>query len=90
MSNMKPADELLQVRKRIKELQAREDELKEGFKAGTLSRSGDFAIVTVTKRKAKRFDRKAAEVELGSLKKFDIEGEAIVVGVEELDTTHAA
>jgi hypothetical protein len=90
MSNMKPADELLTVRRRIKELQGREEELKEGFKTGALNRSGDFAIVSVTKRKSKRFDRKAAEAELGSLKKYDVDGEAVVVNVEELTDHHAA
>lgn len=90
MSNMKPADELLQIRARIKELTAREEELKEGFKSGDLVRSGDFAIVTVTKRKSKRFDRKAAEAEVGSLVRFDVEGEAVVVRVEELSDHHAA
>ncbi len=90
MSNMKPADELLQIRNRIKELTAREEELKEGFKAGSLSRSGDFAIVSVTKRKAKRFDRKAAEAEVGSLARFDVESEQTVIRVEELTDHHAA
>jgi len=49
-SNMKPADELLTVRKRIKELQAREKEIADGIKSGELDDAGDFAIARVVKR----------------------------------------
>lgn len=90
MKNMKPADELLFVRERIKELQAREAELKDGFKFGELDTAGDYAIVILTKRKSKRFDRKAAEAELGSLSRFDVEGETAVLRVEELTNPDAA
>lgn len=90
MSNMKPADELFTVRQRIKELQARESELKSGFKAGELDTAGDFALVAITKRKAKRFDRKAAEAELGDLSAFDVETESTVIRVEELEHPDAA
>lgn len=90
MKNMKPADELLFVRERIKELQQREAELKEGFKTGELETDGDYALVCMAKRKTKRFDRKAAENELGDLTRFDVEGESLVIRVEELTNPDAA
>jgi hypothetical protein len=90
MSNMKPADELLSIRQRIKELQDREAELKDGFKSGQLDRGGDFAVVAVTRRYTKRFDRKAAEDELGSLSRFDVPTEQVVVRCEELVNPNAA
>lgn len=90
MKNMRPADELLFVRNRIKELQTREGELKDGIRSGELESFGDYAIAAVTKRKTKRFDRKAAERELGDLSRFDVEGEAIVIRVEELTNPDAA
>ena len=90
MSNMKPADELLFVRERIKELKAREDELKAGFKSHELDASGDFALVVMSQRKSKRFDRKAAEAELGDLSKFDVVSESTVIKVEELSNPDAA
>jgi len=90
MSNMKPADELFTVRQKIKELQARESELKDGLKSGEFETHGDFALVSITKRKAKRFDRKAAEEELGSLSRFDVETDSTVILVEELANSDAA
>lgn len=90
MSNMKPADELLFVRQKIKDLQARESELKDGFKAGDLDEAGDFAVVSVSKRATKRFDRKAAEASLGDLSAFDVTGESTVIKVEELVNPDAA
>lgn len=83
-TNMHPADELLFIRQRIKEFQVREDELKSGFKSGDLETAGQFSVVTVTKRKSKRFDRKAAEAELGSLSRFEVETESTVIRAEEL------
>lgn len=88
--NMKPADELLSVRQKIKELSAREDELKKGFRDGTLDTSGDFAMVFITKRPSKRFDRKAAEAELGDLSRFEAVSESIVIRCEELQNPDAA
>lgn len=90
MSNMRPADELFTIRKRIKELQAREDELSKAIKAGELETHGDFAIAIVTKRKTTRFDKKAAEAELGDLSRFNVEGDSIVLRVEELANPDAA
>lgn len=83
-TNMKPADELLTVRNRIKDLQAREAELKAGMKNGSLSTVGDFAIARFTRRKTSRFDRKAAEAELGDLSRFTVTGETLALQVDEL------
>jgi len=89
-TNMKPADELLTLRQRIKELQAREKELSDGIKAGAIETHGDFAVAFITKRKTRRFDRKAAEQELGDLSRFDVEGETQALRVEELSNPDAA
>lgn len=90
MNNMRPADELFTIRQRIKELQVREDELSKAIKAGELETHGDFAIAIVSKRKTTRFDKKAAEAELGDLSRFNVEGESIVLRVEELANPDAA
>jgi hypothetical protein len=82
-TNLKPADELKSVRDRIKELQTREAELREGIIAGSLDAVGITAIAFVTKQNRKTFDRKAAEAELGDLSRFERPGEMIVVRVQE-------
>jgi len=82
-TNLKPADELKSVRDRIKELQTREAELREGIIAGSLDAVGVTAIAFVTKQTRKTFDRKAAEAELGDLSRFERPGETIVVRVQE-------
>jgi hypothetical protein len=81
---MKPADELLTIRQSIKEMQAREKEIKEGMAAGEMPKEGDFAIARFVKRNSKRFDRKAAEKELGSLARFEINGETTALMIDEL------
>ena len=83
-TNMKPADELLTVRNRIKELQAREKEISTGIKSGELDEAGDFAIARLVKRKTNRFDKKAAEAELGDLSRFNVQGETVALMVDEL------
>lgn len=83
-TNMKPADELLSVRQKIKALQEREAELKAGMQSGDLSLDGDFALARLMKRNTTRFDRKAAEEELGSLKRFEVKSETVALVVEEL------
>lgn len=82
-TNMKPADELKSVRERIKELQARETELREGIISGELNPVGAMAIAFVTKQARKTFDRKSAEAELGDLSRFDRPGEVIMVRVQD-------
>lgn len=89
-TNMKPADELLTLRSRIKELQAREKELTEGIKAGEIDPQGDFAVAFITKRATRRFDRKAAEAEVGDPSKFDVVGETKALRIEELTNPDAA
>lgn len=83
-SNLKPADELMTIRERIKNLQAREKELKAGMQSGELSLEGDFAIARLTQRKSSRFDKKAAEAELGDLSRFNKQFETTALLVEEL------
>lgn len=83
-TNMKPADELLSVRQKIKQLQEREAEIKSGMQDGSLSMEGDFAIARMVKRNTNRFDRKAAEAEVGSLARFEVKGETVALVVDEL------
>lgn len=82
-TNLKPADELLSIRQRIKELQSREAEIKDGMKSGALDMSGDFAIAYFVKKNTTRFDKKAAEKELGDLSRFNVSGEAAALMVAE-------
>jgi len=82
--NLKPADELLSIRQRIKELQAREAEIKEGMISGSMELSGDFAIAEIHERSSTRFDRKAAEADLGDLSRFDKKTLQKVLTVTEL------
>jgi hypothetical protein len=83
-TNMKPADELLSVRQKIKQLQDREAEIKNGMRAGDMVMDGDFAIARLVKRKSTRFDKKAAEAELGDLSRFNVSSESTVLIVDEL------
>ena len=89
-TNMKPADEFLQIKQKIKELKAREAELRDGFLAGDLDVSGDFSAIRLTQRKAKKFDRKSAELRVGDLSRFDLITTSNVVIVEELQNPDAA
>lgn len=84
-TNLKPADELLTIRQRIKSLQARADEIKTEMEKGELDMSGDFAIAQITRRNSYRFDRKAAEKELGDLSRFEVKTEVTVLNVTELE-----
>lgn len=84
-TNLKPADELLTIRQRIKALQAREDEIKAGMKSGEMDMGGDFAVAHFVKRTTSRFDRKAAGAELGSLSRFDVKSETTALLVSELE-----
>jgi hypothetical protein len=84
MTNMKLADELLSVRQKIKDLQTREAEIKEALSKDGADLSGQFAVAYFVKRGSSRFDRKAAEAELGSLARFDVKGETVALMVNEL------
>lgn len=83
-TNMKPADELLSIRQKMKELQAREKEIKDGMKAGELEMNGDFSFAHFVTRKQRRFDRKAAEAEVGDLSRFEVESEGTALMVNEI------
>lgn len=89
-TNLKPADELFSIRSRIKELQAREKELSDGIKAGELEQYGEFTIAFVKDQKTRRFNRKAAEAELGDLSRFDTVGASKVLRLEALPNPDAA
>ena len=84
MTNLKPADELLSIRQKIKTLKAREEEIKDAMLAGNADLSGDFALAFFVKKQASRFDRKAAEAEVGSLARFDVKSETVALMVNEL------
>lgn len=84
-TNMKPADELLTIRRKMKEMQAREKEIKDGMKSGELEMNGDFSFAHFANRKTRRFDRKAAEAELGDLSRFEVEGESVALMVDEIE-----
>ncbi|MHA3913870.1 hypothetical protein [Halovulum sp. GXIMD14793] len=83
-SNMMPADELLWIKQKKAELETREKEIKSDIKAGLCPAVGEFAIALLAKRKTNRFDRKAAEEELGDLSRFEVHGKTVVLKVEEL------
>lgn len=89
-TNMLPADELFVVRKKIKDLQDREAELKNGIRSGEMPAQGAFCIAFIKERASKRFDRKAAEAELGDLSRFEKASTATLVMVEELPNPDAA
>lgn len=80
-TNMKPADELYQVRQQIKALSEREAALKVAILDGSAETHGDFALAWIVDRTTTRFDRKAAEAELGTLERFDVKvaGRAVMV-----------
>lgn len=84
MTNMKLADELLSVRQKIKDLQTREGQIKDELSKDGADLSGQFAVAYFVKRGSTRFDRKAAEAELGSLARFDVKGETVALMVNEL------
>lgn len=84
MTNMKLADELLSVRQKIKDLQTREGQIKDALSKEGADLSGQFAVAFFVKRGSTRFDRKAAEAELGSLARFDVKGETVALMVNEL------
>lgn len=54
------------------------------MKNGELEMNGDFAFAHFVKRKQRRFDRKAAEAELGDLSRFEVESESVALMVNEI------
>lgn len=55
------------------------------MKSGELEMAGDFALAHFVKRNSSRFDRKAAEAELGDLSRFDVKTETAALMVSELE-----
>ena len=70
-TNLKPADELFQLRATIRLLRKREAELKEMMKADVKAMKGEFVFCHWRQNNRKTFNRKQAEAELGSLSRFD-------------------
>jgi hypothetical protein len=79
---LKPADELMEIRDRIKELEKREIEIRTELVEGRASLDGEFATVKLDRRKRRTFDRKSAEAEFGSLAQFDVLSEFVFVTVK--------
>lgn len=84
-SNLPPADEILQIREQIKALKTREAELKALIVSGEASKEGNFVRARLITRKSKRFDRQAAETELGDLTRFLVETEATILKLETIE-----
>ena len=64
-SNRKPADELADIRARIKELSDREQYLREEMVAGHCSLVGDEYRAVIQKRSAERLDIAKLRAEMG-------------------------
>ncbi len=84
-SNLPPVDEILKIREQIKALKAREAELKALIVSGEASKEGHFVRAQLITRKSKRFDRQAAEAELGDLTRFLVETEATILKLEAIE-----
>ena len=81
-SNLRPVDEIQKIREQVKALKTREAELKAMILSGETSQEGQFVRAQLITRKSKRFNRQAAEVELGSLDRFLVETEATILKLE--------
>jgi hypothetical protein len=85
-TNRKPPDELADVRERIKELKAREDELRELLIAGEADPIGDDYAAVISKVVSERIDTTRLRRELGleRLRPFLVPLESTVVKVERM------
>lgn len=85
-TNRKPPDELADVRERIKELKAREDELRELLITGEADLVGDDFAATISKVMSERIDSTKLRKELGleKLRPFLVPSERTVVNVERM------
>ena len=81
-SNLRPVDEIQKIREQVKALKAREAELKAMIVSGEASMEGQFVRAQLIARMSKRFNRQAAEAELGSLDRFLVETEATILKLE--------
>lgn len=86
-SNRKPADELADIRERIRELKTREDTLRVRLINGACSLTGDDYKVTVAKVKGEKLDTTKLKKELGLkfLRPFLRETETTFVRLKKLD-----
>lgn len=84
-SNLHPVDELQKIREQVKALKAREAELKAMIVSGEASKEGQFVRAHLITRKSKRFNRQAAEAELGSIDRFLVETEATILKLETIE-----
>jgi len=85
LPNLAPVDEIQKIREQIKTLKAREAELKSLIVSGEASKEGHFVRARLIARKSKRFDRQAAEAELGDLTRFLVETEATILKLEPIE-----
>jgi len=85
-TNRKPPDELADVRERIRELKAREDELRELLIAGECELVGDDFAAVISKVVSERIDTARLRAELGTerLRPFLVPSERTVVNVERM------
>ncbi|MGY3615696.1 hypothetical protein [Bradyrhizobium sp. USDA 10063] len=85
-TNRKPPDELADVRERIRELKAREDELRDMLIAGACDPIGDDYAATISKVKSERIDSTKLRKELGLqfLRPYLVPSESTVVKVERM------
>lgn len=82
LTNRKPADELAWLREQIRDLKGREDYIRRMILAGKMDAEGDDfdALPSITVQN--RFDRKAAEAELGDLSRFNTKVEVTQLRVK--------
>jgi hypothetical protein len=85
LSNLHPADEIQKIREQVKELKAREAELKAQIVSGKASKEGQFVRAQLFTQVTRRFDRQAAEAEFGNVDRFFVETKALVLKLEEID-----
>jgi len=71
-----------EIREQVKALKARKAELKAMIVSGEASKEVQFVRAQHITRKSKRFNRQAAEAELGSLDRFLVETEATILKLE--------
>lgn len=86
-TNRKPADELADVRAKIKELKAREESLRGKLIAGTVSLTGDEYRVVISETKSEVIDSVKIKKEFGLqfLRPFLKQRETTVVKLKRLD-----
>ena len=83
-TNRKPADELADVREKIRELKAREDRLREMMISGEAELMGDEFLASVVVRASERVDtvRMKKELDPAVLEPFLVVGKTTTVKVD--------